>query len=80
MLIHGRRVVHALHGRSIGDTVILSGATAVGGITPNGTFTVATVPSVNAYTFTFTSNATSLPRPFESFFRISADRRSFHSG
>lgn len=52
-------VAHTAHGLNAGDTVIFSGATAVGGITPNGTFTVLTVTSANAYTFTFTSAASS---------------------
>lgn len=47
------------HGLNIGDTVVYSGATAVGGITPNGTFLVNTVTNANVYTFLFTSNATS---------------------
>lgn len=41
-----------------GDSVIVSGAAAVGGITPNGTFTV-TVTDANAWHYTFTSNASS---------------------
>lgn len=48
-----------LHGENIGDTVIFAGSTAVGGITPNGTFTVLEVVDANTYKFTFTSNATS---------------------
>lgn len=48
-----------LHGVNPGDTVIFTGSTAVGGITPNGTFTVDTVPDVNTYRFNFTSAATS---------------------
>lgn len=41
-----------------GTTITVSGAAAVGGITPNGTF-VATVIDANSYKFTFTSGATS---------------------
>jgi hypothetical protein len=52
-------VTHPLHGLNPGDTITLAGATAVGGITPNGTFVVAVVPNVNTYTFAFTSSATS---------------------
>jgi hypothetical protein len=36
-------VTHTAHGLSVGDIVIFSGATAVGGITPNGTFSVSSV-------------------------------------
>lgn len=46
------------HALITGDSIIVSGAVAVGGITPNGTFTV-TVTGVSSYTFTFGSNATS---------------------
>lgn len=52
-------VAHIAHGVSVGDTVIIAGSTAVGGITPNGTFVVVTVTNVNAFTYTFTSNASS---------------------
>jgi hypothetical protein len=52
-------VVHTAHGVNIGDTAIYTGATAIGGITPNGTFLVASVIDANTYTFNFTSNATS---------------------
>jgi hypothetical protein len=47
-------------GHNIADqtTITISGASAVGGITPNGTF-VATVIDANTYQITFTSNATS---------------------
>lgn len=51
------------HGCSPGDTVIFSGSSAVGGITPNGTFVVTTVPDANHFTFNFTSNATSTAGP-----------------
>lgn len=46
------------HGMATGASVVVSGASAIGGITPNGTFTV-TVTDVATYTYTFTSNATS---------------------
>jgi hypothetical protein len=52
-------VADALHGVSVGDTVFYSGATAVGGITPNGTFIVAQVLGSGSYKFQFTSAATS---------------------
>ena len=47
------------HGLNVGDTIVLAGATAIGGITPNGTFIVSTVVDANDYTYLFTSNATS---------------------
>mgnify|MGYP001558973749 CR=1 FL=1 len=43
-------VTDADHGRSVGDTVIFSGATTVNGLTLNGTFLVTTVTGVNTYT------------------------------
>lgn len=52
-------ITHTSHGRQVGDTIVLAGATAVGGVTVNGTWVVATVPDANTYTFTFTSNASS---------------------
>jgi hypothetical protein len=52
-------VVHAGHGLSAGDQIYITGATAIGGITPNGTFVVNTVVDANDYTYLFTSNATS---------------------
>lgn len=45
------------HEISDGDTVTFSGATAVGGITPNGAFAI-TVIDANTYSFEFTSPAT----------------------
>lgn len=51
-------VAHVAHGLTSGDSVTVAGSAAVGGITPNGTFTI-TVTGVDAYTYTFTSNATS---------------------
>lgn len=53
------RVTHVGHGGSVGDTVEIAGATAVGGITPNGVFLIDTVIDNDHYTYTFTSNATS---------------------
>lgn len=52
-------VVHTGHGLNFGDAVIYSGSAAVGGITPNGTFSVFNVIDANDYQFVFTSNATS---------------------
>lgn len=46
------------HGLSVADSVVVSGATAIGGITPNGTFAV-TVVTDDTFEFTFGSNATS---------------------
>lgn len=46
------------HRNTTGDAVVVSGATAVGGITPNGSFTV-TSTTTNTWTYTFGSNATS---------------------
>jgi hypothetical protein len=51
-------VTHVAHGRTTGDSVKIAGAAAVGGITPNGTFTI-TVDDVDHYHYTFGSNATS---------------------
>jgi len=53
------KVTHTGHGGSVGDTVEVAGATAVGGITPNGIFLIDTVVDANHYTYNFTSNATS---------------------
>lgn len=50
-------VNHPGHGMATGDNVTVSGASAIGGITPNGTFAV-TVTSIAAYHYTFSSNAT----------------------
>ncbi|WP_454762353.1 hypothetical protein [Caulobacter segnis] len=51
-------VTQAGHPYIVGDSVIVAGATAVGGITPNGTFTV-TATTTDTFTYVFTSNATS---------------------
>lgn len=52
-------VHHVGHGVSAGDTIYIAGATAIGGITPNGTFTVFTVTDADNFVYVFTSNATS---------------------
>lgn len=51
-------VHHTAHGASVGDYVTISGASAVGGITPSGEVQVVTA-AANTWTFTWTSNATS---------------------
>lgn len=51
-------ITHAAHGLSTGDRVIISGATAVGGLTPSGLYTL-TVATANTYTITASSNASS---------------------
>jgi len=51
-------VQHPDHGLQTGDSVTISGASAVGGITPSGLYTV-TVTNANTYTITHGSNATS---------------------
>lgn len=52
-------VAHTAHGRQVGDYVVFSGASAVGGLTPSGEFPVATVTSPNAYTVVASANASS---------------------
>lgn len=52
-------VTHNIHNLNPGDTIEFSGATAVGGITPNGVFIVSETIDASHYTFLFTSNATS---------------------
>ena len=52
-------VTHTAHGAGVGDTVIFSGATAVGGITISGSYLVVTVPTANTYTITHSAAATS---------------------
>ena len=47
------------HGADVGDFIVISSATAVGGITPAGTVEVTTVPGANSWTFEWTSVATS---------------------
>lgn len=51
-------VAQAGHPYLVGDSNIISGAAAVGGITPNGTFAV-TAATANTWSFAFGSNATS---------------------
>ena len=51
-------VSHPDHGLFTGMQVTISGASAVGGITPSGAYTI-TVTSADAYTLTHGSNATS---------------------
>lgn len=51
-------VTETAHNIADGTTVTFSGATAVGGITPNGAFPI-TVIDANSYRYTFTSAATS---------------------
>lgn len=51
-------VLHPDHGLQTGDSDTISGAAAVGGITPSGLYTV-TVINANTYTITHGSNATS---------------------
>lgn len=46
------------HGLSEGTSITISGASALGGVTPNGTFPI-TVIDANSYSYTFTSNASS---------------------
>ena len=52
-------VTDASHGLSVGDRVAFSGATAGGGITINGAYTVVTVPTGGTYTITHSAAATS---------------------
>lgn len=46
------------HPYIVGDSLVVAGATAVGGITPNGTFTV-TATTTDTFTYVFSSNASS---------------------
>lgn len=50
---------HVNHGCNVGDFVTFSGASAVGGITVSGEYSVTTVTSVDEYVITHTSAATS---------------------
>lgn len=52
-------VTDAYHNVQVGDRVTFSGATAVGGLTINGTYTVTTVVDVTQYTITAGSAASS---------------------
>jgi hypothetical protein len=51
-------VLHPDHGLFTGTQITVSGAAAVGGITPSGAYTI-TVTGADAYTFVHGSNATS---------------------
>jgi hypothetical protein len=51
-------VAHAAHGYATGQSLAISGAAAIGGITPNGVFTI-TVTGADSYTYAFSSPATS---------------------
>lgn len=52
-------VQHPGHGLATADTIVVSGAAAIGGITPNGGPFAITRLSADAYSFVFTSPATS---------------------
>ncbi len=52
-------VAHTAHGLAVDDIIQFSGVEAVGGITPNGQFTVKAVADADNYSFDFTSAATS---------------------
>lgn len=52
-------VNHTGHGAEVGATVIFSGATAAGGITIDGTYTVDSVTDANSYVITHSAAATS---------------------
>lgn len=56
-------VAHTSHGLTEGATVYFANATAVGGITVDGEYTVTTVGGGNSYQITHTSNATSTAGP-----------------
>lgn len=52
-------VTHTAHGNAVNDIVLYSGATAGGGITVDGEYTVDSVVDANTYTITHSSAATS---------------------
>lgn len=52
-------VTHTDHGVEVGQVVVFSGASAVGGLTLNGSFTVADVPDLNSYAIVASGNASS---------------------
>lgn len=52
-------VTQPAHGLVAGNVVTVSGATAVGGITPNGSYPVLYAPDVNSFVITYTFPATS---------------------
>lgn len=51
-------VAHTAHGKSVGDVVSFSGASAVGGVTITGEYIISTVPNADSYTFVHTNTAT----------------------
>jgi len=56
-------VADTAHGLVVGQRVIFANATAVGGLTLNGEFEVATVPTVDTYTIESATPATSTAGP-----------------
>lgn len=56
-------VAHTSHGVSVGDYVNFSGASAVGGITVSGEYTVTTVVDADSYTITHSVAASSTAGP-----------------
>lgn len=50
-------VTDTAHGLAVGDYVVFSGASSVGGLAMNAEWVVATVPNANSYTFEHISNA-----------------------
>ena len=56
-------VTDVSHGRTVGSTVIFDGATAVGGITIDGPYTVGLIVDVDNYTITHSVAATSSAGP-----------------
>lgn len=56
-------VAHTGHGRKVGDTVMYSGASAVGGVTIDGAYTVTAVTDADNYQIEHTSAATSTAGP-----------------
>ena len=56
-------VADTAHGRAVDDRVVFANATAVGGITVNGEYTVTTVVDANTYTITSATVATSTAGP-----------------
>jgi hypothetical protein len=56
-------VAHTAHGLRVGNTASYSGASAVGGITIDGDYEIASVPDVNSYSIVHSSAATSTAGP-----------------
>ena len=52
-------VTHTSHGALVGDTVVFSGGSAVGGLTVSSSYKVQSVPTADTYTITHASPATS---------------------